>query len=115
MKYEEIKKAIVDAMASPDDMETKMSEVLENLETDYTTFESTSETLEKAEVKIRNLQDTNHKLFLAQIGDPEQPPEDEPEIPKAIGKSRADYIAEHFDNTSYMADKFSKEANNGIQ
>lgn len=76
MTYEEVKNGIVAAMAKPETMETAMLPILDELKADYEGFESTSQTLEKAQVKIRDLQDTNHKLFLAQVGSPKNDPED---------------------------------------
>lgn len=77
--FEEIQGQIITAMQNPDTMETGMQAVLDTLKVDYTAFASTSETLEKANTRIRDLQDTNHKLFLAQVGQPETQGNDDPE------------------------------------
>lgn len=77
--FDEIQKNLISAIANPDTMETGIQSVLDTLKADYTTFESTSETLEKANARIRDLQDTNHKLFLSQVGQPEKQGQDEPD------------------------------------
>lgn len=75
--FEEIQTQITDAMASPDTLETSMGAILDTLKADYITAQSTSETLEKANARIRDLQDTNHKLFLAQLGKPSEKSDDD--------------------------------------
>lgn len=77
--YEEIKKGITDAMSNPDTMETAMSAVLETIRADYDTLESVSKEYETAKGRIRDLQDTNHKLFLAQVGQPDDAGKEDPE------------------------------------
>lgn len=79
--YDEIKGAIVSAMSNPDTMETAMSGVLADLESDYNEHAALVNDFSKAESRIRDLQDTNHKLFLAQTGTPDGAGEEEPELP----------------------------------
>lgn len=84
MTYDEVKTGIVNAMSNPDTMETSMQAVLDGIKADYEGFTSTSAELEKANTRIRDLQDTNHKLFLAQAGKPDDEPDDT-EKPTGVG------------------------------
>lgn len=75
--FEDIKNQITAAMSNPDTLETSMTGIFDTLKADYETAASTSATLEAANVRIRDLQDTNHKLFLAQVGKPAETHDDE--------------------------------------
>ena len=81
-KYNEIKSSIIEAMKNPDTLETSMGEILKNIESDYNAFAELSGNYEKAQTRIRDLQDTNHKLFLAQVGTPDEAGKEDPELPK---------------------------------
>jgi len=83
-KFNEIKAAIVEAMKNPDTMEASMGDVLKTLEADYTAYETFIDKYENAEKRIRDLQDTNHKLFLAQTGEPDQQEEETQEAATGI-------------------------------
>lgn len=82
--YNDVRDAIVGAMSNPDTMETTMSTVLADLEADYKEHEALAENFTKAEARIRDLQDTNHKLFLAQTGTPDDAGKEEPELPTGV-------------------------------
>lgn len=84
MTFDEIKNSIITAMKNPDTMETEMISILDNIKTDYEGFSNVTDELEKANVRIRDLQDTNHKLFLAQTGTVDEDPEDI-EKPTGVG------------------------------
>ena len=83
MTYDEAQAKIVNAMGNPDTMETQMTDILKEMKVDYEGFASMSAELEKANSRIRDLQDTNHKLFLAQTGTVEEP--DDAEKPTGVG------------------------------
>lgn len=84
-KFEEIKSAIISAVSNPDTLETSIKAVLETMEGDYAAFESLANDYEAAQTRIRDLQDTNHKLFLAQTGTPDDAGKEEPELPTGSG------------------------------
>ena len=69
--FDEIKKGIADAISNPDTMETALQKILETIEGDYAIATNNANELEKASNRIRDLQDTNHKLFLSQVSTPE--------------------------------------------
>lgn len=99
MTYDEAKNGIIGAMANPDTMETAMTGILEELKTDYEGFDSTRAELEKANARIKDLQDTNHKLFLAQTGSAAAEPDDK-ELPTGVGV---------FDEFKELVNDFDKE------
>lgn len=80
-KFNEIKAAILEAMKNPDTMEISMGDVLKTLEADYTSYATFIDKYESAEKRIRDLQDTNHKLFLAQTQTPDGAGKEDPELP----------------------------------
>lgn len=84
MTYDEVKNSIISAMKNPDSMETEMMALLDNIKADYEGLVSIEDELAKAQVRIRDLQDTNHKLFLAQTASVEEDPE-EVEKPTGVG------------------------------
>ena len=68
MTYDEYKKGFDKILANPDTALTKISPILEALKTDLDTLESTQGEVEALNGRIRDLQDTNIKLFLSQGG-----------------------------------------------
>ena len=69
--YETLKSSIIEAMKNPDSLETSMGAILKSLEEDYGEYKALAENYTTAEKRIRDLQDTNHKLFLSQVGVPD--------------------------------------------
>lgn len=68
MKFEEYEKMINDALQNADKAPVLMKDVLTNIKADVTTLGTQSETIIEQEKRIRDLQDTNMKLFLSQTG-----------------------------------------------
>lgn len=66
MKYEEYESLINEGLQNSDKAPAIFKEVLENLKADTTTLLSQSETIIEQDTRIRDLQDTNMKLFLSQ-------------------------------------------------
>lgn len=87
MKYNDLKKRIIAATENPDTIQTTLMEVLEEVKADYDGIETLTQELEKANTRIRDLQDTNHKLFLATTGSVDEEPEaiDEDDKPAGVG------------------------------
>lgn len=68
MKYDEYKMGFDKILANPDTALTEISPLLEALKTDLDTLESVQGEVEALNGRIRDLQDTNIKLFLSQGG-----------------------------------------------
>lgn len=68
MKYEEYENLINEALENPDKATASFKDVLTNLKTDITTLTTQAEKISEQEKRIRDLQDTNMKLFLSQTG-----------------------------------------------
>lgn len=68
MTYEEVKAKLTKVCEEPDSALVNILPVLDEIKKDYDQMESFSVLNQKQEEKIRSLQDTNMKLFLAQTG-----------------------------------------------
>jgi hypothetical protein len=64
MTIEEYKDLI--STATPENFQIVFSDVLENVQNDFATIENYEKQIEEKDTKIRDLQDTNQKLFLSQ-------------------------------------------------
>lgn len=92
MKYEDLKKRIVDIISNPDTAQANAMELLADLETDYTTMDTLRTRAEEDAERIRTLQDTNARLFLGQVNKVE---EEKPEITEDDGEQ---FIDNFFEN-----------------
>lgn len=80
MTYDEVKSRVSGLVSDPDTASESAVALLSDLEKDYTTMDSMTKQHETDEERIRNLQDTNQRLFLSVTGVPEEEPEEkEPE------------------------------------
>lgn len=85
MKLDEYKALLKDA-TDADKAPEALSKILKGVTEDVTTLETLTTAHADDEKKIRELQDTNMRLFLAQTGEP-QKEEEEPEItPQSIAE-----------------------------
>ena len=66
MKYDEYENLINEALKNPDKAPVIFKQVLEELKADTTTLGTQSEKIIEQDLRIRDLQDTNMKLFLSQ-------------------------------------------------
>lgn len=66
MKFDEVKTAIMDILKNPDERMAELPGVLDKIEADYKNMDTMMDRITTADDKIRSLQDTNMKLFLAQ-------------------------------------------------
>lgn len=80
MTYDEVKTRITALVGSPDTAQESAVALLSDLEKDYTTLDSMTSKVSESEKRIRDLQDTNQKLFLSVTGQPaeEEEKEDSP-------------------------------------
>lgn len=83
MTYDEVKEKITGLISEPDKAAENAVGLLKDLEADYTNMDSMTEKSKADEARIRELQDTNQKLFLSVTGKPkdeEEPKEPEPGV-----------------------------------
>ena len=92
MTFEEFKTKITTIVSSPDTAQANIGEFIDEVKEDYEALSSTSAALEKAETRIRDLQDTNQKLFLKQTG--QASPDEEDEKKDIEDMSFDEYLAE---------------------
>ena len=72
------------SIKSPEEAPTIMKELISVVEEDYNEFESLKSNLDNSNDKIRNLQDTNMKLFLSQTNQKEEEQEDKEMTPDEV-------------------------------
>ena len=92
MTFEEFKTKITEIVANPDTAQANVGALIDEVKEDYEALSSTSAALEKAETRIRDLQDTNQKLFLKQSG--AASPDEEDEKKDIEDMSFDEYLAE---------------------
>ena len=80
MKYEEYEQSFNDLLSNPDTALAGAGELLEILKTDLTALEQLTARVEEQENRIKDLQETNLKLYLSQGGSVE---DEEPEEEKS--------------------------------
>lgn len=79
MTYEEYEKRINGALANPDTAPTEFVNILSDLKTDLTAKDTLETEKTGLETRVRDLQDTNMKLYLSVTGNSdEDEEEDEP-------------------------------------
>lgn len=77
MTFDEAKTRLTDLISDPDTAQEKALSFLGDLEKDYTTLKSMSEKSDADDKRIRELQDTNQRLFLSVTGQPKEEEEEE--------------------------------------
>lgn len=68
MTYDEFEKKIISVLEQPDSALANIRPVLDEAKKDYEQIITLTESKAKQDERIRDLQDTNMKLFLAQTG-----------------------------------------------
>lgn len=76
MTYDEFKTRFTALISNPDTVQAESVNFLSDVGKDYATLDSMTKKLNDDDKRIRDLQDTNQKLFLSVTG---SPAEDEPE------------------------------------
>lgn len=87
MTYDELEKKVTEVLQQPDSALVNIMPVLKEIKADYESLVSLTSKVEQQDNRIRDLQDTNMKLFLSQTGqakDKEDEDEDDVEGPDAI-------------------------------
>lgn len=91
MTYEEYEKRINGALANPDTAPTEIVNILSDLKTDLTAKDTLETEKTELETRVRDLQDTNMKLYLSVTGTSD---EDEEEDEPAEGTDVVDELME---------------------
>nr|DAN07093.1 MAG TPA: Phi29 scaffolding protein [Caudoviricetes sp.] len=91
MTYEEYEKRINDALANADTAPTEFVNILSELKTDLTAKDTLETEKTELETRVRDLQDTNMKLYLSVTGTSD---EDEEEDEPAEGSAVVDELME---------------------
>lgn len=81
MTYDEVKTRITALVGNPDTAQENAVTLLSDLEKDYTTLDSMTSKVSESEKRIRDLQDTNQKLFLSVTGQPAEEEEEKEDTP----------------------------------
>lgn len=68
MTYGEFEKKILEILEKPDTALATIKPLLDEVKTDYEQIITLTDAKEKSDARIRDLQDTNMKLFLMQTG-----------------------------------------------
>lgn len=95
MQYEEYESRINDILAEPDTALANIGEVMDNLKTDLTAFDEMKNTVVEQEDRIKDLQETNLKLYLMQGGGKSEADEDE--LPEKTGVEAINQFWEELD------------------
>lgn len=77
MTIEEVKTRVTDLVSNPDKATENAVGLISDLEADYTNLDSMTAKVAEQEARIKDLQDTNQKLFLSVTGQPAEDPEEE--------------------------------------
>lgn len=93
MTYSEYEKLISESLSNADKAPANMKAVLDALQTDTTTITTQTEKIKEQDARIRDLQDTNMKLFLSQTSTHAK--EDEPEEELTGDDALNDFISKH--------------------
>lgn len=80
MVYEELETRLTTLLQQPDSALALVKPLLDDIKKDYEQIITLTEANKKQESRIRDLQDTNMKLFLAQTGKSEQKEEDDEDL-----------------------------------
>lgn len=95
MKYEEFKEKLTKIVSNADTALASLPAFLEEVKCDYEALETSTNKITESDKRIRDLQDTNMRLFLAQTGQAAEPDEEpEPEGHDAVDRFILDMMAD---------------------
>lgn len=80
MTYQEYESALNGIVQNPDTAPTTVQSLLQEIKTDTDALAAAVEGIAERDARIRDLQDTNIKLFMSQSSAPENEPEPEEEM-----------------------------------
>lgn len=81
MTIDEVKTRVTDLVSNPDKAAENAVGLLSDLEADYTNLSSMTEKVADQEARIKDLQDTNQKLFLSVTKQPAEDSEEKEDMP----------------------------------
>lgn len=86
MTYDDLEKRLTTILQQPDSALANVAPLLKEIKADYESIISLTSKVESQDNRIRDLQDTNMKLFLAQTGQVSDKEEEEDDVegPDAI-------------------------------
>lgn len=77
MTIDEVKTRITDLVSNPDKATENAVGLISDLEADYTNLDSMTAKVADQDARIKELQDTNQRLFLSVTGQAKEPEEEE--------------------------------------
>lgn len=77
MTYQEYETALNGIVQNPDTAPTAVQSLLQEIKTDTDALANAMNVISERDARIRDLQDTNIKLFMSQSSIPEEEPEEE--------------------------------------
>lgn len=80
MTYKEYETALNGIVQNPDTAPTAVQSLLQEIKTDTEALATAINGISERDARIRDLQDTNIKLFMSQSSAPENDPEPDPEM-----------------------------------
>lgn len=80
MTYKEYESALNGIVQNPDTAPTAVQSLLQEIKTDTEALATAITGISERDARIRDLQDTNIKLFMSQSSAPENDPEPDPEM-----------------------------------
>ena len=80
MTYKEYESALNGIVQNPDTAPTAVQSLLQEIKTDTEALATAINGISERDARIRDLQDTNIKLFMSQSSAPENDPEPEPDM-----------------------------------
>lgn len=84
MKYEDYEAKLTELVKNPDSAALAVQDILKDLKADSETFASLEANVAAQEGRIKDLQDTNMKLFLRTTGGPSDEEPDEKSVDEQI-------------------------------
>lgn len=84
MKYEEYESAIRAMVENPDTMLTSVDGILDNLKTDLETRDALTGEVDELNARVKDLQETNIKLWISKGGEVVEEDEKEPATGKDV-------------------------------
>jgi len=91
MTYDEYSKSLTEALSNPDTALTSVSPLLEELKKDLDGLETLRKDVEAKDARIRDLQDTNLKLFLSQTSPVKKDEDEVTKEQKAVDEFFSDF------------------------
>lgn len=96
MTYQEYETKINEVLSNPDTALAGIAPILDEIKTDITSLETAQKENASLQERIKDLQETNIKLYLAQTGEPDKQEEEEEKEPATGEDVIKEFISEVF-------------------